>query len=93
MGPETTWRATDFVAKLLLFQGTTADERFQARIGGDFKANANVVLAEIGCLACFSPELYERVCRVMAKGLSHAAAVTQGKIADEGFDMTGGKSA
>ena len=79
------YMATQFIAELLLFQGSLmGDSRVHKRTGGDM-GQMNLVLAEIGCLACFDRDLFKRVVGVMRKGLTHAAQVSQGKANDREF--------
>lgn len=76
------WRAAVVVAQLLLFTWTTGDRRFLARTE-ERTENFSLVLAEIGCLACFDRAAYGRVCRLMRKlGVDGAARVAQQKASD-----------
>lgn len=87
LGPGDAWMAREVGALILLFQGASADDRIWKRAEGKAE-NLSLVLGEIGCLACWDSALFGRVARVAQKGLAHCAAVTQGRIADEGFDFT-----
>ena len=75
------WLAHYVTAQILLFGMATADARIHKRAPelGDM----SVVLAEIGCLACFLPGSMARVIRIFGRGgLDHAAKVAQGKATD-----------
>lgn len=87
LSPDDPWRVYVACSQVLLFQGASADARVWDRAGGSVE-NLSLVLAEIGCLACWDVSLYLRVVKLAKKGLEHMSAVSQGKIADEGFDMT-----
>jgi hypothetical protein len=71
------WKPAMLYAQMLLFSKVAGDPRVVARIDGD-DHNLSLVLAEIGCMACFAPDVYERAVRVLRKGLSHAARVVVG---------------
>lgn len=50
------WRTLVIVAQMALFQGATADPATYERIGGDIMR-----LPELGCLACYKPDLFGEV--------------------------------
>jgi hypothetical protein len=81
--PTDPWQATMTVVQILLFTWTTADPGFHRRTAGD-AANMSLVLAEIGCLACYQHDGYVRaIGLIRERGLSHAAAVSRHDAADE----------
>lgn len=83
--PEDTWRAHYVVAQILMFQGLSATERFRRRVGPEGGVAAmNIVLAEIGCPACWNGALYRLVVQLFKKGgFHHAAKVSQNWALDE----------
>lgn len=77
------WRVAMTVTQIMLFTWTTADVGFHRRTEGH-TANFNIVLAEIGCLACRSHDGFARAIRLIReRGMSHAAAVSRNEIVDE----------
>lgn len=83
--PETgPWRAHYVVAQMLFFQGLTALESFQSRVGKDGdQRTITLVLAEIGCPACHNRALYKLVVRTLKKGMGYAAKIVQRKGVDD----------
>lgn len=86
MTPDQPWRSRMIVVQILLFQLTSADERFQKRLG-ESADSMGLVLAEIGCLACWNEANYLRACRIIRRGFEHAAKVTQGRASDPDFPV------
>jgi hypothetical protein len=81
------WRAVIIVANLLFFQAITADKGFHARCGGDAES-MSLILAELGPSCCaVRDSVQDRIWKVMAKGISHAAQVSQRKVIDPNFDI------
>lgn len=80
------WRATIVVAQVLLAQRGMSSRRIHRRIGGD-PQQYSVVLAEIGCLACWDKDGFRRVVRVLRRGLSHAGAVSQLRAEDPDWSL------
>lgn len=85
--PDGPWTVAEVTMLVLLFQAAMADERIQARIGGDAEAAA-IVLNELGCLACWERKWYKRALLVLSKGVSYAAKVAQGKFYDPDWIFT-----
>jgi hypothetical protein len=86
--PEDPWQSALVICNILLFQAAMADQRVHDRTEGDM-ANMSLVLAELGPLCCaLRTGILDRIFGVMRKGLTHAALVTQRKVADPDFDMT-----
>lgn len=75
------WQGTLAAAQLLLFNRAAADPRIVARAEQSTE-NLTLVLAEVGCLACYLPEWYRRSITVLRRGLGHAIAVAYGKDED-----------
>lgn len=80
------WNAALMIVNLLLFGRVIADDRITERIGDaegvEFASTASLVLAEIGCLACFQGDaVYQAIKLIKRKGLKHAADVSRGEIA------------
>jgi hypothetical protein len=84
IGPEDPRLAAEVTLQLLLFRLTVADPRIVARAGGD-SYNLSLVLAELGCMACWSQAYYRLAYRCCQKGIEHAAAVARGEVAERGF--------
>ena len=86
MGPTEPWKAALVVANLMLFQITSAGDVMWQRAkreDGETPTSADVslVLAEMGCLACFSHKNLERVLTIFRKhGLQGAAKISQGQL-------------
>lgn len=82
------WQTAIIVASILLFQASTADDRVWQRCtlleNGDRDANdLSLVLAEIGCLACFKPESFGQLLGIMQKhGITYAAELSRGTRVD-----------
>ena len=81
LGPDDSWMVYDLTMQILLFQAASADPRIHARTGGDSR-QLSLVLAEIGCLACWERKYYRKAMVIMRKGIEHAAKVAQGKRHD-----------
>lgn len=75
------WMSHEIVAQMLMVQLATGDERLHKRTEGD-AGNISLVLAELGCLCCWSPDYYARMLRIMKQGFHHAAQVSQNKAED-----------
>lgn len=75
------WQVTLAGIGLLMSQACFADDRIQKRTGGDL-ATMSLVLAEIGCPACYLPDMYRKACRVMRGGYVHGFDVAFGKATD-----------
>jgi hypothetical protein len=84
IGPNDPRIAAEVTLSLLLFRLTVSDPRIVARADGD-SYNLSLVLAELGCMACWSQEYYRRAYRCCQKGIEHAAAVARGDKAEQGF--------
>lgn len=93
LSPNDDWRSHMVLALILLFQATTATDRFRKRCGGDRDAGddadvaaMNIVLSEIGCLACWNGAVYRLVLSVFRRGgFEHAAAVGKDWSCDADF--------
>lgn len=83
IGPEGPWGTAIVIANILLFQAATENERVWQRCGTLENGRADesalsLVLAEIGCLACFQREKFSAVLRLMKqKGLNEAARISR----------------
>lgn len=78
--PETgPWRAGLVVTGLLMFQWATTEKSVWDRADGKSE-NLSLVLAELGCLACAFPDGWKALIKVLIRGLTHAAHVSQGKL-------------
>ena len=65
IGPEGPWRALLIMANIAMFQGATSDPATHERLGNDIRR-----LPELGCLACYKPDLFgELVDVVQREGL------------------------
>lgn len=85
--PTDAWREHESTGQLLMLKGLLAhDHVLHARSEGTTE-NLTMVLAEIGCLACWRPRMYQRVYRVLLKGLNHAKAIISGDVADPEFPL------
>lgn len=60
------WRALMIMAQIAIFQGATTDPQLHEKTSGDITK-----IKEIGCLACFKPDLFgELIEEVNSKGMS-----------------------
>lgn len=84
------WMAIESIAGIALFQAVAADGRVWKRAGGK-QENLSLVLAEIGCPACWIPDEYQRVVRLLKKGISHASAVLQRRVKDPDWPHLDGR--
>jgi len=76
------WKAAIVVANILLFQQASNEPSIWRRAEQQVE-NLSLILAEIGCLGCaFDRKPWERVVRIMKRGISHASKVSRGEIAD-----------
>lgn len=85
--PHGPWMVAEVTMQIMLFQAATADERIQARTGGD-PHSLSLVLNELGCLACWERKWYKRALLIIEKGVSYAAKVAQGKFYDPDWIFT-----
>lgn len=82
------WRVAIITAQIMMFQAAVANDVVWQRCSAlaDGQPNSedlSLVLAEIGCLACFEREGWLRVLRIMGtKGIRYAAQVAQKQIED-----------
>lgn len=91
--PETgPWLATMVTGQILLFQtAARSDVIWQrcSKVAGTDQRDANdlsLVLAEIGCLACYRPDWFDMVIRLIdTEGLHFAAQVAQAKKSHPDF--------
>lgn len=83
IGEDGPWRVTIVVMNMLLFQAATENDMVWARCsllpdGSRDHDDLSLVLAEIGCLACFQPGKLENALRITAqKGLTYIVALTK----------------
>jgi hypothetical protein len=77
------WRATMTVVNIRLFQVASANPKVQQRCapaedGTSDVRDLSLVLAEIGCLACFDRKAFNEAVQIVYKhGLSHLAQLTR----------------
>jgi len=75
------WRSRVVIAQILLFQWTATDPRFWKRCGKTQDerdvAAMNIVVAEIGCLACWSPRGFRVIWNMMRDDLDAAVAASK----------------
>jgi hypothetical protein len=76
------WQAAIAINQVFLFQAATENPIVWQRCGqtdeGRETKDLSLVLAEIGCLACFLPEKFERVIGLIKrKGLNEAARISR----------------
>ena len=57
------WQMLEVVANIVLFQAASANSLTHEKIGNDISK-----LQDLGCLACYSPDVFSKVVR-MAKGV------------------------
>ena len=74
--PNEPWLVVEVTAQILLFQRAAASPKIHARTEGDAE-NLSLVLAELGCLACWDRDGYNRAVLLLRKGVDHAAAVAR----------------
>jgi hypothetical protein len=87
LGPTSSWLAHELTAQILLFQWLAGDKRIWARANGNAE-NLSLVLAEIGCMACWDRAAYGRVYRLLQKvGLTIAAKIAQGKLVHDDWPI------
>lgn len=82
--PETgPWQVTLVALQVLLFQAAMVDERTTKRGGAELE-DYTLVFAEIGCLACWMPAIFDKAIAVAKKdgGYLHAFAVAYGRAED-----------
>jgi hypothetical protein len=81
LAPSDGWRAKVIIAQILLFQWTATDPRFWRRCGKTVEERdrqaMNIVLAEIGCLACYSPRGFSTIWRMIRDDLDGAVAASK----------------
>lgn len=53
IGPDGPWRSAIIAVQIALFQGATSRQGTHAKIDGDITR-----IAELGCLACFVPDVF-----------------------------------
>ncbi len=81
------WQAAIITCNLLLTRLQLHDPRVIARTAGRTE-DLSLVLAELGAPCCaIRLGQWKRIKKVMAKGLNHAAAVAQGRVADPMFEQ------
>lgn len=73
------WRAAIVVAQITLFQGTTAKQQAWDAIGGDVSR-----IAELGCLGCYSPDVFGQIVDAFQTGGFAAVKALGERICDEG---------
>lgn len=75
------WQTRMVIAQMLLFQWTATDPRFWQRCGRTKDerdvAAMNLVLAEIGCLACWSSRGFQTIWQMMRDDLEGAIAASK----------------
>ena len=79
--PTGPWQVAELTATILLFQAAAQDERISRRAENE-ASNLSLILAEVGCLACFEPKWYDLMVALLKKGVSRAAKVAQFKERD-----------
>jgi len=90
VGEDGPWQVALITMQILCFTWATTNPSFNKRLQGapgDADEHAhprdmNLVLAEIGCLACFDGEGYDRASILCRRDLSRAAKIAQGKEKD-----------
>jgi hypothetical protein len=88
IGPEGPWQSTLAVANIMLFQAAIAGKVVWGRCSKDEKGHArtedlSLVLAEIGCLACFDSLAWSRIIRLHRKYSSIGISrIIHGKLKD-----------
>jgi hypothetical protein len=86
LGPDDPRLVQEVTLQILLFRQLAADPRIAARCtqtAGKAEAkDLSLVLAELGCMACYEPRYYRRACAVIQKGFPHASLVARGLAAD-----------
>jgi hypothetical protein len=75
------WVVAFVTMQILLFTWVTSDVRVYRRTRGEL-ADMSLVLAELGCLACYDGEGYDRATILLRRDASLAAKVAQGKATD-----------
>ena len=63
VGPDGPWRALMIMATIALFQGATADPSTHERLENDI-----LRLPELGCLACYKPDLFGELVDAVQRG-------------------------
>lgn len=87
------WRDACVLTGVLLFRRVSARRQFQARCGGTPDEHAvetiNLVLAEIGCLACWDSSAFTAAIACLRKGASYVSDIIHGRLADPDFPLDG----
>ena len=73
------WRVAIIAAQVTLFQGTTAKKSTWDRLGGDVGR-----IGELGCLACYSPDVFGQVVHAFQTGGFAAVKALGERICEEG---------
>jgi hypothetical protein len=84
IGPEGPWRAAIVSAQVTMFQGCSALPETHTRIGGDITR-----ISELGCLACYSPEVFGKVVEALCSGGFAAVKALGEKLVLEGSATNG----
>lgn len=75
------WQSRTVISQMLLFQWVCVDPRFWRRCGNEECERdthaMNIVLAEIGCLACFAPKGFRVVWQMMRGDLDAAIGASK----------------
>lgn len=86
LGPDDPRLVQEVTLQILLFRQLAGDPRTTARCtqtaGKAESKDLSLVLAELGCMACYEPRYYRRACAVIQKGFPHASLVARGLAAD-----------
>lgn len=81
------------LANALMFRRVSARRRFQARCGGKVEdrgvSTINLVLAEIGCLACWDQSSFTAAIACLRRPDPYAADVIHGRVVDPDFPLDG----
>lgn len=78
IGPNGPWRSALVAAQVTLFQGTAAHPDTYARIGGDVTR-----IAELGCLACYRPDVFGEVVAAWQSGGMGAVKMLGDRLVSE----------
>lgn len=77
------WVATLVTMQLLMLNWLMTDKRIYARSENGRVEDLTLVLAEVGCMACYDNDGYNRALSLFrVGGLDYAARVAQGKASD-----------
>jgi hypothetical protein len=81
------WMVSMLTVQILCFTWATADPRINARLPKESSepSDLSLILAEVGCLACFDGEGYDRAAMLVRRGLPHAVDVAHGRAKGSGL--------